>query len=145
MTTACSTPVVACPAPAAGANTCYFSARAVAGAAVGVAVGGKAVSNATATFTPDAPGSPVQKFSSSVSANCTAGLAILGGCAGQTDNTHDTAQQNGFAGTGKNLLGFPGTFASGGQGVCLWSGGPIAVLATVSCTEEVDYFLVNAG
>jgi hypothetical protein len=134
--------VAACPVPAAGANTCFYSARAVAAAAVGIAVGGRAVSNATATFTPN-EGAPFT-VSSSVGANCTAGLAILGGCTGQTDNRHDAAQQQGFAGVG-NVAGTPGTFRSGAQGVCLWSGGPIAVLATVTCTEEVDSFLVNAG
>jgi hypothetical protein len=71
-------------------------------------------------------------------------LAILGGCSGQTDNKHDAAQEQGFAGAG-NVAGTPGLFSLGAQGVCVWTGGPIAVLATLTCTEEVDSSLVNAG
>jgi hypothetical protein len=129
MSTSCGTGVVTCTPHSNPVNTCAFSARAVAAATVGIAVGGKASSNATEVKTP-LVGSP-QTISTTQSASCTNGLAILGGCTGATNPT----SQVGFAGFDATTAA---TYQSGAQGVCVWTGGPIAVLVTLTCTETIN-------
>jgi hypothetical protein len=72
-----------------------------------------------------------------VSASCSAGLALFSGCAAQTD---PALQSNAFAGSTES-----DTYSSRGQAVCVWTGGPVAVFATLTCTERVDWALVFGG
>jgi hypothetical protein len=134
MTVSCGTAVVSCPPPpSTGLTLCRASAKAVAGAAVGVSIGGKAVSTtggAGAAF-----GTP-----KSTSATCSGGLALLNGCTAQTGPN----EQPGISTTLVAALPPPlppvvqtSTFTA--QGACQWTGGPVAVLATLSCTETMAY------
>jgi hypothetical protein len=128
MTTSCSTGIVTCPA-----GHCFVSGKAVAGAAVGVTVGGTVVSTAKQKIT---QGTTVLLDSTNpVSATCSSGLAVLNGCTAQTDPN----DQVGDAGTFDQSPLPPLVSVITGQGFCQWTGGPIAALATLSCTETITF------
>jgi hypothetical protein len=107
-------------------NVCAFSAKATASAVVGIAVAAKASSNATEVKTGTEGGA--QQISTSVTASCSNVLAVLGGCNTATKPT----DQVGFAGFDAATAA---VYQSGAQGVCVWTGGPIAVIASLTCTE----------
>ena len=131
-TFSCTTPAVVCPPPAQGLNQCVSTAKAAASATVGIAVAAKATSTVVATLTP-VEGDPFSQTAFLV-ASCTAQpLVVAGGCTAQTGQ--------GLAGAAGDtgVVGTPGMVTFNGTGSCQWTGGPIAVLVRLTCTQQVEY------
>ncbi len=130
--TTCSTPVENCPSPAEAFDQCELLATTVANAAVGIDVGGKATTIVNGSYSAAGVTTPIGPFTTS--ASCSNSLALLGGCTGKTAVTdNDAAGSGNFGGLILN---------ASGKGVCVWTGGDVAVLVTLTCTESMAVAVV---
>ena len=128
-TTTCTTPVLSCPggpfvAPF-DANLCFYFGTTLAQATIGIGVGG----TVTSTVNPiDSP-----PFVGVEAASCAkSGLTVQGGCQGQIPTGLPTQE------TFTDDPSVPGAITGSGRAVCVWAGGAVAVLATLTCTETIS-------
>jgi len=136
-TTTCTTPPVACPRTTDALTRCQYSSSAVAKAAAGLSVAASTVSNVVAT---------VDEFTGTdtASASCSTPLAVFSGCTATATNdpmlavTPDDVAV-GIIGFDGGPSGFPSRSATG-TGTCRWTGGPLAALVTLTCTERYVVF-----
>ncbi len=140
-TTKCTTPVVACPAPPSGVRDCFYTAKAVANAAVGISVAAKAVATSTSSITSVFNGveQGTDSYGFTSEASCSAALALLRGCTAQTPTTVDN-----YGIVGQGTIPTPVgdvqlVYRSSGQGACQWTGGRVAVVVSLTCTARADY------
>lgn len=130
--TSCSTPVENCPSPTTTFDTSALVGTGVADATVGVDIGGTVASVENGAYTVDGVTTTIPPITTL--ASCTKSLALLDGCTGQTAVTATNELGTGNFG-GLQLTG-------SGQGVCIWTGGAVAVLVTLTCTETMTTTVV---